>query len=90
MDKDICADKKEITNRLNRIEGQIKGICRMVEEEKACTEILIQISAARSALKNTGNLLVKKCCEKCISTDGSNNPQSILCEVLKMMETVID
>lgn len=90
IDKNICTDKKEIINRLKRIEGQIKGICRMVEEEKVCTEILIQVSAARSALKKTGNLIIKKHCEKCISTDETNNPQNILCEVLKAMEAVID
>jgi len=86
----ICENKKEIITRLNRIEGQIKGIGRMVEEEKACTEILVQILAARSALKNTGNLLIKKYCEKCVSTDDKKSPQDILCEVLKMMESVIE
>ncbi|MGE5472653.1 MAG: metal-sensitive transcriptional regulator [Ignavibacteriales bacterium] len=86
----VCDNKKEIINRLNRIEGQIKGVARMVEEGKACTEILVQISAARSALKNTGNLLIKKYCENCINTDKEKNSQDILCEVLKMMEAVID
>ncbi|MGE5328208.1 MAG: metal-sensitive transcriptional regulator [Deltaproteobacteria bacterium] len=87
---EACENRREIVNRLNRIEGQIKGICRMVEDEKPCTEILVQISAARSALKNTGNLLIKKYCEKCISAEDKKDPGDILCEVLKMLEAVID
>ena len=45
-------EMKALINRLNRIEGQVRGIARMVEEEKYCIDILTQISAATSALQS--------------------------------------
>ena len=43
--------KPKVLNRLNRIEGQVRGIARMVEEEKYCIDILTQISAMTKALE---------------------------------------
>ncbi|WP_239254433.1 metal-sensing transcriptional repressor [Listeria ilorinensis] len=47
-------ETKLILNRLRRVEGQIRGIQQMVEEDRYCTDILVQISAANSALKKVG------------------------------------
>lgn len=44
------ADKSALAKRLNRIEGQIRGLSKMVEEDRYCVDILTQISAVRSAL----------------------------------------
>ena len=44
-------DKDMLIKRLNRIEGQVKGIQKMVDEERYCIDILTQISAIRSAIK---------------------------------------
>lgn len=56
-------DKKEATekiiNRISRIEGQLKGIRRMVEEEKECIDIVTQISAIREAVAMLGIELLK-------------------------------
>ncbi len=43
-------DKKKIANRLHRIEGQVRGIERMVEEDRYCIDVLTQISAIQAAL----------------------------------------
>ena len=43
-------DKTALKKRLNRIEGQVRGIARMVDEERYCVDILTQVSAVRSAL----------------------------------------
>lgn len=43
---------KELVNRLSRIEGQVKGLQKMIQEKRSCDEILIQISAVRSALSS--------------------------------------
>lgn len=45
-------DKDEYGRRLRRIEGQIRGLARMIDEEKYCIDILTQISAAQSALQS--------------------------------------
>ncbi len=46
------ADHKDHITRVNRIEGQVRGIKKMIEEEKYCIDILVQIKAIRSALKS--------------------------------------
>ena len=51
-------EKQKMINRLKRIEGQVRGIQKMVEEDRYCVDILVQISAIQSALKNVGFLLL--------------------------------
>ncbi len=59
-------DKAAIIRRLRRVEGQIKGITKMVDEEQFCGDILVQISAARSALNNAGGLILENYTKDCL------------------------
>lgn len=52
--------------RLKNIEGQARGLQRMVEEEAYCADILAQIAAARAALKSVGMLILKRHIETCV------------------------
>jgi len=52
-------ENKDILNRLRRIEGQVKGIQGMVEKETCCTDVLVQISAIRSAINKVGVLMIE-------------------------------
>jgi len=52
-------DKKAIVNRLKRIEGQVRGLMKMVESDKNCEEILVQISSVKSALHKTGQTILE-------------------------------
>ena len=61
--------------RLKIIEGQVRGIQRMLEEEKYCIDILGQISAARSALNNVGMIILKRHIENCVSDAIRNDGQ---------------
>ena len=47
---------KNLLNRLNRIEGQIRGIRNMVEKDAYCTDILVQVAAVNAALKRTAEM----------------------------------
>ena len=58
--------KKDILRRLNKIEGQVKGIQRMIESEKQCGDILTQISAVRAATNKVGVLLLERYSKDCI------------------------
>jgi DNA-binding FrmR family transcriptional regulator len=58
--------KKEVLLRLKRIEGQIRGIQRMVEEEAPCPEILTQVAAATAAIKRAGTVIVQSYMEECL------------------------
>jgi len=60
--------KKEAADRLNRIEGQIKGIKKMVEEGRYCVEVLGQISAVQEALRGVGKLIMRNYLENCVTT----------------------
>ncbi len=60
-------DKKRYLDRLKRIEGQARGISRMVDEEKYCIDILTQISAATSALENVALGLLDDHLRHCVA-----------------------
>ena len=59
---------EEITNRLRRIEGQIRGLQRMVEEQRDCEAILTQLMAARAALDRVGLLVAENFVQECVLT----------------------
>ena len=59
-------DKEKIQNRLRRIEGQVRGVQRMVDEEVYCVDVLTQISSVVSALEKVGAILLKDHVEHCV------------------------
>jgi len=59
-------ERKDVLLRLRRIEGQIRGLQRMVEEEVACADILTQVAAVTAAVKKVGTVVVKTYMEECL------------------------
>ena len=59
-------EKKEVLLRLRRIEGQIRGLQRMVEEGVPCADVLTQVAAATAAIKKVGTAVVKTYMEECL------------------------
>ncbi|SEB09128.1 DNA-binding transcriptional regulator, FrmR family [Thalassobacillus cyri] len=59
---------QETKNRLKRIEGQIRGVLKMMEDEKECKDVITQLSAARSAMDRAIGYIVAKNLETCIRT----------------------
>jgi DNA-binding FrmR family transcriptional regulator len=69
---------EEITNRLRRIEGQIRGLQRMVDEQRDCEAILTQLMAARAALDRVGLLITENFVKECVLTpDGDLDRQRV-------------
>jgi len=60
---------KNLLNRLSRIEGQVRGIKRMVEEDAYCTDILIQVAAANAALNSFNKALLAQHIRTCVADD---------------------
>lgn len=60
---------KNLLNRLNRIEGQIRGIKKMVEEDAYCTDILIQVAAVNAALNSFNKVLLSEHIRTCVADD---------------------
>ncbi|MCB7318992.1 metal-sensing transcriptional repressor [Lacrimispora sp. 210928-DFI.3.58] len=60
---------KDLIHRLNRIEGQIRGIKGMVERDAYCTDILTQVSAVTAALNSFNKVLLANHIRTCVATD---------------------
>jgi len=71
------AEKDDVLLRLRKVEGQIKGIQKMVEDGKYCGDILIQISAARSALNNISGIILENYMNNCVKQDELSSPDEI-------------
>ena len=63
------AEYKSLINRLNRIEGQIRGIKGMVERDVYCTDILVQVSAVSAALNGSSRELLGNHIRTCVADD---------------------
>jgi DNA-binding FrmR family transcriptional regulator len=59
-------NKPQLRNRLNRIEGQVRGIAKMIDEDRYCIDVLTQLQAVRSALARVESELLKDHLEQCI------------------------
>lgn len=72
-------DNDAIIKRLRRIEGQVKGIQKMVEEGKCCGDILIQVAAVRSAMNSVGGLILENYMKDCLKSylDGDAGDETL-------------
>jgi DNA-binding FrmR family transcriptional regulator len=61
-------NKPKLLNRLNRVEGQVRGIARMVEEDRYCIDVLTQIQAVRAALAKVESEMLKAHLDHCIES----------------------
>jgi len=87
--KNSCSysgNKANLLRRLKRIEGQIKGIQRMIESEKYCADVLVQIAAVRAALNKVGLIIfedhTKGCVAEAMQTNSGDKKISELIDVL--------
>jgi DNA-binding FrmR family transcriptional regulator len=61
-----CVDAAAVVRRLKLIEGQVRGVMKMVEEDKPCEEILIQIGSAKAALHKAGQVILEGHLHHCV------------------------
>lgn len=80
---------KELVNRMNRIEGQIRGIKGMIERHVYCDDILNQISSAQSALDGASRLLLEKHMKSCVKDQLEAGDEQVIDEVLKTIFRMI-
>jgi CsoR family transcriptional regulator, copper-sensing transcriptional repressor len=69
-------NKEAIAKRLNRVEGQVRGVARMVNEDKYCIDILTQISAAQAALDKVALELLREHTKHCIANAATKDEQN--------------
>jgi DNA-binding FrmR family transcriptional regulator len=75
--------KKSIISRLNRIEGQIRGITRMIENDVYCDDVLHQISSANSALNGVKKLLLEAHLKSCVVEQIQAGDTEVVDELMK-------
>ncbi|WP_102272206.1 metal-sensitive transcriptional regulator [Cytobacillus massiliigabonensis] len=74
--------KKDLTNRLNRIEGQIRGIKGMVDKDVYCDDIITQLSATQSALNSVAKILLEGHLKGCVVDRLSDGDEEVLDELV--------
>ena len=80
---------KALINRLSRLEGQIRGIRKMLEEDAYCTDILVQVSAASSALNAFSRELLSDHIKTCVKTDIKNGKDETIDELLDTLKKLM-
>ncbi len=80
---------RKLINRLNRIEGQIRGIKGMVEKNAYCTDILIQVSAVNSALNSFNKELLANHIRTCVADNIRNGKDEIIDELVETLQKLM-
>lgn len=69
-------NKTQLIKRLSRIEGQVRGVSKMVQEDKYCIDILTQVSAAKAALDKVALELLRDHAKHCLTNDSVKSPST--------------
>ena len=78
------SEKKKIKNRLNRIEGQVRGVKKMIEEDRYCDDVLIQLSAINKSIKSLANHILENHMQNCVYNDLEKGNYEIIDEVVNL------
>jgi DNA-binding FrmR family transcriptional regulator len=74
--------KKNLATRLNRVEGQIRGIKRLIEEDTYCDDVITQIAASQAALNGVAKMLLETHMKECVVERIQEGDMEVLDEVL--------
>lgn len=97
MDQECCRRTKKrseeeyklLINRLNRIEGQVRGIRKMVESDTYCTDILTQVSAVQAALNAFNRELLANHIRTCVCDDIKNGREETIDELVQTLQKLM-
>ena len=89
--KKVRSDKevRDLMNRLSRIEGQIRGIKRMLEEDAYCIDIINQVSAANCALNSFTKVILANHIKSCVAEDVKEGSEEKLDELVKTLQKLM-
>nr|WP_304100307.1 metal-sensing transcriptional repressor [Mitsuokella multacida] len=87
-DKD-SKEYKCLVSRLRRIEGQVRGVCKMVEEDRYCVDILTQVSAIQSALNAFNKELLAQHIKSCVVDDIRAGHDEVVDELVATLQKVM-
>jgi DNA-binding FrmR family transcriptional regulator len=70
-------ERKKLLDRLARVEGQVRGLRKMLEEHRCCEDVLTQLLATRSGLEQAGLLILDDHLETCVLNDANLKPEAL-------------
>lgn len=97
-EKEYCCERKKereekeyqnLIHRLNRIEGQIRGIKGMVERDAYCTDILVQVSAVNAALNSFNKVLLASHIKTCVTRDIKEGKEETVDELVTTLQKLM-
>lgn len=97
-EEDLCAcchhkntprdakEQKQLQNRINRIIGQLNGIKNMIDDNRYCGDILIQIGAVENALQSLGYVILQDHMQTCVAEEVRKGNEDILAEAVELIK----
>ena len=82
-------EQKKLFNRLNRIEGQIRGVRRMVESDAYCTDIIVQAGAVNAAINSFIKELLASHIRTCVADDIRNGKDEVIDDLVKTLQKLM-
>lgn len=80
---------KDLINRLSRIEGQVRGIKKMVEKDVYCTDILVQVAAVNAALNSFNKVLLANHIKTCVTRDIREGKEDTVDELVAVLQKLM-
>ena len=78
--------KKDLTARIAKIQGQLKGIASMIEEDRYCGDVLIHVAAAEKALQSLGYVILHSHLESCVKDDVLAGKDGVMEETMELIK----
>ena len=82
-------EKKDLMNRLKRIEGQVRGVEKMLDSDAYCTDILMQVSAISSALNSFNKVLLANHVKSCVAEDIKAGKDEVVDELVETLQKLM-
>ena len=82
-------ERRDMLNRLSRIEGQVRGIKKMVENDVYCPDILIQVSAVNAALNSFNKVLLAEHIRSCVAEDIREGKEGTIDELVLVLQKLM-
>ena len=82
-------EKKKLINRLNRIEGQVRGIRGMIEKDAYCADVLVQSAAVNAAINSFNKDLLSRHIHSCVVRDIKNGDEEVIDELMKLISKLM-
>lgn len=78
-------EEKALKDRLSRIQGQVNGVSKMIEDNRYCGDILIQIASIERSLQEVGYIILKTHMDTCVREDIKNDKDGIIDETIELI-----